>query len=87
MLGLYVRNESGEVVQLGTLLNVEHRGAADPYAIQPLSRRFDHRAGRTARQLGPALAIMEAWRTNICRGVGFEWTATSYQESASDARR
>ena len=82
VLGLYVRNESGEVVQLGTLLNVEHRAGPQTltrYNLYPAASITGQAAPHVSS--GQALAIMERLADeHLPRGVGFEWTATSYQE-------
>jgi HAE1 family hydrophobic/amphiphilic exporter-1 len=79
---LYVRNVQGEMVPLGTLLDIQRTLGAElitRYNLYPAAQIF----GTTAPgfSTGQALSLMEqAAQNTLPRGMDHEWTATSYQE-------
>ncbi len=79
---LYTKNARGEMVPLGTLLTVKHTQGPElitRYNLYPAAAIF----GSTAPGFssGQALSLMENLAANaLPRGIGYEWTATSYQE-------
>ena len=79
---LYTRNTQGEMVPLGSLLEVKRVQGSElitRYNLYPAAAIFG--AAAPGFSSGQALALMErvASRT-LPRGIGFDWTATSYQE-------
>jgi hydrophobic/amphiphilic exporter-1 (mainly G- bacteria), HAE1 family len=79
---LYTRNVQGEMVPLGSLLEVRRSYGAElitRYNQYPAAPIFG--AAATGFSSGQALKLMEnlAGRT-LPNGIGFDWTATSYQE-------
>jgi HAE1 family hydrophobic/amphiphilic exporter-1 len=81
---LEVRNNDGEMVPLGTLLSVERRlgpQTVPRYNLYPAASITGQAAPGTSS--GQALAIMEELsRDKLPPGMGYEWTAMSYQEKA-----
>jgi HAE1 family hydrophobic/amphiphilic exporter-1 len=79
---LYTRNALGEMVPLGTLLTVKRTQGPElitRYNLYPAAAIF----GSTAPGFssGQGLALMENLAARaLPRGMGYEWTATSYQE-------
>ena len=79
---LYTRNAQGEMVPLGSLLNVKRVQGSElitRYNLYPAAAIF----GSTAPGFssGQALALMEKLAASaLPRGMGYDWTATSYQE-------
>ncbi len=79
---LHTRNAQGEMVPLGSLLEVKHIQGPElitRYNLYPAATIF----GTTAPGFssGQALTLMENLaEKNLPRGMGYEWTATSYQE-------
>lgn len=80
--GLYVRNNRGEMVPLGTLLSVERMVGAElvtRYNLYPAASVFGGAAPGFSS--GEALNLMEqVARHNLPQGLAFDWTATAYQE-------
>ncbi|MEM5786750.1 MAG: efflux RND transporter permease subunit [Syntrophobacteraceae bacterium] len=79
---LWVRNRGGEMVPLGTLLEVEQvRGPEliTRYNLYPSATIFGSAAPGFSS--GQALAQMEHLaQTTLPRGMWYDWTSTSYQE-------
>jgi HAE1 family hydrophobic/amphiphilic exporter-1 len=79
---LYVRNDQGQVVPLGTLMTVEPMLSSElitRYNLYPAASVFG--AAAPGFSSGEALRLMEAVAANtLPTGMGFEWTATAYQE-------
>ncbi len=79
---LHTRNAQGEMVPLGSLLEVKRIQGPElitRYNLYPAATIF----GTTAPGFssGQALTLMENLaEKNLPRGMGYEWTATSYQE-------
>ncbi|MBI4768012.1 MAG: efflux RND transporter permease subunit [Deltaproteobacteria bacterium] len=79
---LHTRNAQGEMVPLGSLIDVRQIQGPElitRYNLYPAAAIF----GTTAPGFssGQALALMEKLaEENLPRGMGYEWTATSYQE-------
>ncbi len=79
---LYTRNSQGDMVPLGSLLKVRHSHGPElitRYNLYPASTIF----GATAPGFssGEALKLMERLAADtLPQGVGYDWTATSYQE-------
>ncbi|CAI8809617.1 efflux RND transporter permease subunit [Methylocaldum szegediense] len=79
---LYVRNAQGEMVPLGTLLEVRRTLGAElitRYNLYPSAQII----GTTAPGFssGQALELMDLiMQKTLPRGMGYDWTATSYQE-------
>jgi HAE1 family hydrophobic/amphiphilic exporter-1 len=79
---LYVRNNRGEVVPLGTLLTVHPMLSSElitRYNLYPAAAVF----GAAARGFssGQALNLMEQVAENtLPAGMSYDWTATAYQE-------
>ena len=79
---LYTRNSQGEMVPLGSLLQIRRTQGAElitRYNLYPASAIFG--------QAGPGFSSGEALHTMeqlagevLPRGMGYDWTATSYQE-------
>jgi hydrophobic/amphiphilic exporter-1 (mainly G- bacteria), HAE1 family len=80
--GLYVRNSRGEMVPLGTLLEVRQVLGAElvnRYNLYPAAAIFG--AAPPGFSSGQALKQMEAVaRNTLPRGMAYDWTATAYQE-------
>ena len=79
---LYTRNANGEMVPLGSVVEVRRSQGSElitRYNLYPAAAIFGSAApGFTS---GQALKLMEELGTNVLpRGAGYEWTATSYQE-------
>lgn len=79
---LYVRNGLGEMVPLGTLLEVKRTLGSElvmRYNLYPSAQIYGSAAPGFSS--GQALNLMEqvAAKT-LPKGIGFDWTATSYQE-------
>jgi HAE1 family hydrophobic/amphiphilic exporter-1 len=79
---LYTRNSRGEMVPLGSLLQIRRTQGAElitRYNLYPAAAIFGSSAPGFSS--GQALAEMERLATDVLpRGVGYDWTATSYQE-------
>ena len=79
---LHVRNKTGEMVPLGTLLDV--RQVLGPelvtrYNLYPAATLFGSAA--TGFSSGQALSLMEQLaQGTLPHGMAYEWTSTSYQE-------
>jgi len=79
---LYTRNANGEMVPLGSVLEVRRSQGSElitRYNLYPAAAIFGSAApGFTS---GQALKLMEKLGTNVLpRGAGYDWTATSFQE-------
>ncbi|MGZ5008937.1 MAG: efflux RND transporter permease subunit [Methylobacter sp.] len=79
---LYVRNGQNEMVPLGTLLDVKQTLGAElvvRYNLYPAAQIYG--AAAPGFSSGQALSLMEqvADKT-LPKGIGYDWTATSYQE-------
>ena len=79
---LYVRNIQGEMVPLGTLLEVQHTLGSElvtRYNLYPAAPIFGTSA--PGFSTGQALSLMEQVAANtLPRGMAYDWTATAYQE-------
>ncbi|TAK64179.1 multidrug efflux RND transporter permease subunit [Methylobacter sp.] len=79
---LYVRNGQGEMVPLGTLLEVKRTVGAElvsRYNLYPAAQIYG--AAAPGFSSGQALNLMEqVANKTLPKGIGFDWTATSYQE-------
>ncbi|MGZ5054401.1 MAG: efflux RND transporter permease subunit [Methylobacter sp.] len=79
---LYVRSEQGEMVPLGTLLQVKRTLSSElvtRYNLYPAAQIYGNAASGFSS--GQTLNLMEQLSSNILpKGIGFDWTATSYQE-------
>ena len=79
---LYVRNNRGEVVPLGTLLTATPTLSSElitRYNLYPAAAVFG--AAAPGFSSGEALNLMEQVADNVLpAGMSFEWTATAYQE-------
>jgi HAE1 family hydrophobic/amphiphilic exporter-1 len=79
---LYTRNSQGEMVPLGSLLEVKRTQGAElitRYNLYPAAAIFGSAAPGFSS--GQALNAMEQLAAQILpRGTGYDWTATSYQE-------
>ncbi len=79
---LYTRNIQGEMVPLGSLMQVQRTQGAElitRYNLYPAAAIFGQ-AG-PGFSSGQALAAMEQLAAGVLpRGMGYDWTATSYQE-------
>jgi len=83
---LYVRNGQGEMVPLGTLLQVKRILGSElvtRYNLYPAAQIYG--AAAAGFSSGQALNLMEQLSNNILpKGVSFDWTATSFQERQVD---
>jgi len=79
---LYTRNIRGEMVPLGSLLEVKRTQGAElitRYNLYPAAAIFGQAAPGFSS--GQAIHAMEELANSILpRGMGYDWTATSYQE-------
>jgi HAE1 family hydrophobic/amphiphilic exporter-1 len=79
---LYVRNEQGEMVPLGTLLEIKRTVGSElvlRYNLYPAAQIYG--AAAPGFSSGQALNLMEqVSNKTLPKGIGFDWTATSYQE-------
>jgi len=79
---LYTRNSQGEMVPLGSLLQIRRTQGAElitRYNLYPAAAIFGQAGAGFSS--GQALHAMEQLAANVLpRGVGYDWTATSYQE-------
>jgi HAE1 family hydrophobic/amphiphilic exporter-1 len=79
---LYVRNIQGEMVPLGTLLEVRRSQGLElvtRYNLYPAAAIFGSAAPGFSS--GQALRLMEEVVTHtLPQGISYDWTATSYQE-------
>jgi len=79
---LYVRNAQGEMVPLGTLLDVQRTLGSElvtRYNLYPAAPIFGVAAPGFSS--GQAISLMEQIANKtLPRGVNYEWTATAYQE-------
>jgi HAE1 family hydrophobic/amphiphilic exporter-1 len=79
---LYVRNQVGGMVPLGTLLDVKRVQGAElvtRYNLYPAASIFGSAAPGSSS--GQALALMESLAdSTLPRGMAYDWTSTSYQE-------
>ncbi|HEY3278545.1 MAG TPA: efflux RND transporter permease subunit [Syntrophorhabdaceae bacterium] len=80
--GLYTRNSQGDMVPLGSLLDVKFTTGPElitRYNLYPAAPIFGNAAPGVSS--GEALGLMERRLSEtVARGIGFDWTATSYQE-------
>ncbi|MDD3580433.1 MAG: multidrug efflux RND transporter permease subunit [Desulfobacca sp.] len=79
---LYVRNHRGEMVPLGTLLQVERTLGPEVvtrYNLYPAAAVFG--AAAPGFSSGQALKLMDqVAEHNLPQGMAYDWTATAYQE-------
>ena len=79
---LYVRNRSGGMVPLGTLVNFHRTQGSElitRYNLYPAASIFGSAAPQSSS--GEALSLMEKLAVNeLPRGMSYDWTSTSYQE-------
>ncbi|MDD5266690.1 MAG: multidrug efflux RND transporter permease subunit [Methylococcales bacterium] len=78
----YVRNGQGEMVPLGTLLQVKRTLGSElvtRYNLYPSAQIYG--AAAPGFSSGQALGLMEQLADNtLPKGISFDWTATSFQE-------
>ncbi len=79
---LYVRNIQGEMVPLGTLLQVKRSLGSElvtRYNLYPAAQIYG--AAAPGFSSGQALNLMEQLSRDVLpKGINFDWTATSFQE-------
>jgi HAE1 family hydrophobic/amphiphilic exporter-1 len=79
---LYVRNGQGEMLPLGTLLEVKRTVGSElvsRYNLYPAAQIYG--AASPEFSSGQALNLMEqVANKTLPKGIGFDWTATSFQE-------
>ncbi len=79
---LYVKNLQGEMVPLGTLLQVKRTLGAEVvtrYNLYPAAQIYG--AAAPGFSSGEALKLMDQLAQNVLpKGSGYDWTATSFQE-------
>ncbi len=79
---LWVRNRLGEMVPMGTLLEVNQTRGAElitRYNLYPAAAIFGSAA--PGYSSGQALGVMEELASQrLPQGISFDWTSTSYQE-------
>jgi HAE1 family hydrophobic/amphiphilic exporter-1 len=79
---LYVRNNKGEMVPLGTLLSIKRMLGSElvtRYNLYPAVPVFGGAAPGFSS--GQALNLMEqVAKNNLPEGISYDWTATAYQE-------
>jgi len=79
---LYTRNARGEMVPLGSLLEIKRVSGSElitRYNLYPAASIFGSAAAGVSS--GEALNLMEEIAANtLPRGINYDWTATSYQE-------
>lgn len=79
---LYVRNGQGEMVPIGTLLEVKRTVGSElvaRYNLYPAAQIYG--AAAPGFSSGQALNLMEqVSNKTLPKGIGFDWMATSYQE-------
>ncbi len=79
---LYVRNNKGEMVPLGTLLAIKRMLGSElvtRYNLYPAVPMFGSAAPGFSS--GQALNLMEqVAKNNLPKGISYDWTATAYQE-------
>jgi hydrophobic/amphiphilic exporter-1 (mainly G- bacteria), HAE1 family len=79
---LYVRNQRGEMVPMGTLLDVKWVQGSElitRYNLYPAAAIFGSAAPGFSS--GQALSLMEKIAANtLPQGIAYDWTSTSYQE-------
>jgi hydrophobic/amphiphilic exporter-1 (mainly G- bacteria), HAE1 family len=79
---LYVRNVRGEMIPLGSLLEVKRSQGTElltRYNLYPAAAVFGSAAPGFSS--GQALGVMEQIASNaLPQGISYEWTTTSYQE-------
>ncbi len=79
---LWVRNRFGEMVPIGTMLEVNQTRGSElitRYNLYPAAPIFGSAA--PGYSSGQALAVMEQLASNtLPQGISFDWTSTSYQE-------
>jgi len=86
---LYVRNLKGEMVPLGSILDIKNTKGSElitRYNLYPAAAIFGNAA--PGYSSGQALDIMERLASEkLPEGMAYEWTTTSYQERRSANRR
>ncbi len=79
---LYVRSSQGEMVSLGTLLEVKRTVGAElvtRYNLYPSAQIYG--AAAAGFSSGQSLQLMEQIAQDVLpKGISFDWTATSFQE-------
>jgi len=79
---LYVRNSSGEMVPIGTMVNVRRTLGPEVitrYNLYPAAQIIGNAAPGFSS--GEAIALMEqSLAQTLPKGIGYDWTATSFQE-------
>ena len=79
---LYVRNNKGEMVPLGTLMTIKRMLGSElltRYNLYPAVPVFG--AAAPGFSSGQALNLMEqVAKNNLPEGISYDWTATAYQE-------
>ena len=79
---LYVRNNQGEMVPLGTLMDIKRMLGSElvtRYNLYPAVPVFG--AAAPGFSSGQALNLMEqVAKNNLPEGISYDWTATAYQE-------
>lgn len=79
---LYVRNQAGSMVPLGTLLDIERVQGPElitRYNLYPAASIFGSSSEKFSS--GEALTMMDNLAAeNLPQGISYDWTSTSYQE-------
>jgi len=79
---LYVRNTNGEMVPVGTMVDVRHTLGPEVitrYNLYPAAQIIGSAAPGFSS--GEAIALMEqSLAKTLPNGIGYDWTATSFQE-------
>lgn len=79
---LYVKNLQGEMVPLGSVLDIKHSLGSElvtRYNLYPAAQIYG--AAAPGFSSGEALKLMEQLSQNVLpKGISYDWTATSFQE-------
>ncbi|MEO5330423.1 MAG: multidrug efflux RND transporter permease subunit [Magnetococcus sp. YQC-5] len=87
ILALRVRNHKGKLIPLSEIVNIQWTTASpklDRYNGMPAMKLSGNPA--PGRSTGEAMAAMERLTHQLPSGIGFEWSATSFEESLSGAQ-
>ncbi|MCH2175397.1 MAG: multidrug efflux RND transporter permease subunit [Lentisphaeria bacterium] len=88
ILKLFVRNKDGEMVQLNTLLTIDHKLGPDVITHYNLFRSVTiNGSAAPGKSSGQAMAAMERLSDEkLPNGYQYEWTGTSYQEKIAGGK-
>ena len=80
ILQLQVRNNQGQMIRLGTMIDVRDTSrAGDGHALQPVFRRRRHRQHRAGHQFRPGdRADAEIAEQGIAASMAYDWTELTY---------